>query len=58
MIDSKPFSMIEVDEVIANIVNDEIDEINDSDIFASDSEEEEEEEEDELEDDYDSDVCE
>ena len=53
MIDSKPFSMIEVDEVIANIVNDEID----SDMFASDSEEEEEEE-DELEDDYDSDVCE
>ena len=41
IIDSKPFSMIEVDEVITNIVNDEID---GTYIFASEEEEEEEEE--------------
>ena len=37
--ENKPFSLIEVDEVIQNIVNDEMDDLSASNIFSSDTEE-------------------
>ena len=37
--ENKPFSLIEVDEVIRNIVNDEMDDLSASNIFSSDTEE-------------------
>ena len=37
--ENKPFSLIEIDEVIQNIVNDEMDDLSASTIFSSDTEE-------------------